>query len=416
MADPIYELENASALRDHPDAELDWLDVALVVSKRRRFVAKVTLICLVLAIAAAFILPAKYTATARVLPPNSSQSSAAMLMNSITSSGMGGSASSMLGGALGVKNPSDVYVAMLKSDTLADRLIDRFNLKKVYWLGGNGSYTETRKKLEKRTDISTGKEGVITIEVEDRSPERARDLAQGYVDELFKLAGSLTVSEGGQRRAFYEKQLVDEKNKLADAEIELKKVQQQTGMIVPSDQARAIIEGVARVRAMISAKEVQIGAMRAFATEQNPEVLQAQRELSELRGQLVKLERDQPGADGSSIVSTGRVPESALEFIRKYRDYKYHETIYELLAKQFELAKLDEAKDYAALQVLDAPKAPDERSKPPRALIVALGLLAGLVAGTVLSVVQEKRALNPTAPGWQKWRKISSYWRKQDRA
>lgn len=396
------------------NADVDWLDLAVVLSKHRVSILKAMLIGLVLATIAAFILPAKYTAKGQVLPPSGAPNIANMLMGQMASGNgaMGGAASSMLTGALNIKNPSDLYVAMLKSRTVADAIITKFNYRKG--LFGEESWEDTRKRLEKRTDISVGKEGVITIEFEDRSPERSRQVVQAYIDELFKLSETVSVSEAGQRRIFFDKQLLAEKDQLANAEIELKKVQQSTGLIVPSEQARASIEGVARVRAMVSAKEVQIAAMQHFASANNPELQQAQQELSALHAQLSKLERGQPGldADPSSIVAPGKVPESSLEFIRKYRDFKYHETIYELLAKQLELARLDEAKDYAALQVLDLPVTPDKRSKPYRSAIIALGGLAGLVGAAVYSIYKEKSTDPDRSSGWQRWEVVKSYWQR----
>ena len=396
------------------NADVDWIDLAVVLSKHRIAIFKTGAVGLLLATIVAFVLPAKYTAKGQVLPPSGSANIANMLMGQMAGGGgaMGGAASSMLSGALNVKNPSDLYVAMLKSRTIGDAIITKFNYRKG--LFGEESWESTRKKLEKRTDISVGKEGVITIEFEDRSPERARAVVQEYIDQLFKLSETVNISEAGQRRAFFDKQLLAEKDQLTNAEIELKKVQQATGLIVPSEQARASIEGVARIRGMISAKEVQIAAMQHFASANNPELQQAQQELGALRTQLSKLEHGQPGVDAetTSIVAPGKVPESSLEFIRKYRDFKYHETIYELLAKQVELARLDEAKDYAALQVLDPPVTPDTPSKPFRSLIMALGALAGLIAAAVYWIYQEKAA-DPTRSGnWQRWEVVKSYWQR----
>lgn len=396
------------------NADVDWIDLAVVLSKRRIAIFKTGAIGLLLATIVAFVLPAKYTAKGQVLPPSGAPNIANMLMGQMASGGgaMGGAAGSMLTGALNIKNPSDLYVAMLKSRTIADAIITKFNYRKG--LFGEESWENTRKKLEKRTDISVGKEGVITIEFEDRSPEKARAVVQEYIDQLFKLSETVNISEAGQRRAFFDKQLLAEKDQLTNAEIELKKVQQATGLIVPSEQARASIEGVARIRGMISAKEVQIAAMQHFASANNPELQQAQQELSALRSQLSKLERGQPGVDSesSSIVAPGKVPESSLEFIRKYRDFKYHETIYELLAKQVELARLDEAKDYAALQVLDAPVTPDTRSKPFRSLIMALGALAGLIVAAVYWIYQEKAADPTRSSNWQRWEVVKAYWQR----
>ena len=397
--------------------DVDWFDLAIVLSKHRKPILKAALIGLALSTIVAFILPAKYTAKGQVLPPSGNTNIANMLMGSMASGNgaMGGAASSMLSGALNIKNPSDLYVAMLKSRTVADAIITKFDYRKG--LLGTESWEDTRKRLEKHTDISVGKEGVITIEVEDRSPERARQIAQAYIDELFNLSETVSVSEAGQRRIFFDKQLLAEKDQLTNAEIELKKVQQATGLIVPSEQARASIEGVARIRGMISAKEVQIAAMQHFASANNPELQQAQQELAALREQLNRLERGQPGVDleGSSIVVPGKVPESSLEFIRKYRDFKYHETIYELLAKQVELARLDEAKDYAALQVLDTPVTPDKRSKPMRSGIIAIGTLLWLLAASVYWIYREKSSHPDRSAAWQRWEVVKSYWQRGSR-
>jgi uncharacterized protein involved in exopolysaccharide biosynthesis len=305
---------------------------------------------------------------------------------------------------------------MLKSRTLRDALIDRFKLKDLY---RTRNYADTRKKLEWNTDVTAGKEGVITLEFEDSDPKRAAAIAEGYLDELFKVSESIAAGEAGERRKFYERELEKQKNKLADAEVELKKVQQQTGLIIPSDQARAIIENVARLRGMVTAKEVQLGAMRAFATEQNPEYVQTERELAELRAQLSKLEKSPGGgpmSEGDLMVPTGKVPESALQFIRTYRDFRYQETLYELLAKQYEIARLDEARDYAPVQVLDHAVEPDKRSKPHRLLIIALSTLAGFVLGCWFSLVQEGRDQRAgSAYHRQKWELIRSYWRRGER-
>ena len=416
MRETIYndvEAPREPAPQRRLHADVDWLDLAVVLSKHRKSILKATLIGLVLSSIVAFIIPSKYTAKAKVLPPSNSPNVANMLMGSLANGtgAMGGAASSMLTGAMNLKNPSDIYVAMLRSRTVADAIINKFDYRKIY---GYSSYEDTRKKLEKKTDISVGKEGVIDIEFEDRDPERARAVAQAYIDELFKLSEDVNISEASQRRVFFEKQLLSSKDQLANAEIELKKVQQTTGMIVPTEQARASIEGVARIRGMISAKEVQIAAMQHFASPNNPELQQAQQELSALRAQLGKLERGQPGQDieGSPIVATGKVPESSLEFIRKYRDFKYQETIYELLSKQVELARLEEAKDYAALQVLDSPVKPDKPSKPERALLIAIGTVVWLIGACVYWIYKEKSTDPDRSSGWQRWEVVKSYWQR----
>ena len=186
-----------------------------------------------------------------------------------------------------------------------------------------------------------------------------------------------SITNSAQRRLFLGRQLANAKEKLASAEINLKKTQEKTGVIQLSAQGKVIIEAVARLRAEIAAKEVQIGAMKSFAAERNPELTRAQRELAGLLKQLKKLERDHSNSEGDVLVPAGRVPEAALEYIRKARDVKYYETLYQLLAKQYEIARLDEANAPSLIQVLDKAVPPDKRSKPKRVLIV---LIASLMA------------------------------------
>ena len=394
-----------SELFQSPPDELTFLDILIALVRHGKNIAKAVGAATLAALIIAFILPAKYEAGAKFLPPSQNQGSAGMLLSQLA--GVSGAAS-LMSGALNIKNPSDVYVAMLKSRTIQDRLIDKFDLRKLY---GKRTYTDARKKLEDNTDITTGKEGVITLKVEDRDPKRAKALADAYVTELLSLSETLAISDASQRRKYFERELEQEKGRLADAEVELKKTQQSTGMIVPTEQARAVVGGIAQVRGMIAAKEVQIAAMRGYATEQNPQLAQAQRELQGLREQLRQMEKDQPG-DTGSLVPVGKMPEASLEFLRKYRDFKYHETLYELIAKQYELARLDEAKDVALIQVLDSPVEPDKRSKPLRAVIISLtAVISFLLAWCVACLVEYWRLRTLSASEAQKLGLLKNAWR-----
>jgi uncharacterized protein involved in exopolysaccharide biosynthesis len=279
-----------------------------------------------------------------------------------------------------------MYVGILKSRTIADNIIARFALDKLY---GTETQTDTRNVLAGVTNLIAGKDGLITIEVDDKDPERAAALANAYVDELHRLTESLAVTEAAQRRLFFEKQLKEAKENLANAEAALQKTQEQTGLIRLDEQGRAIIEAVARLRAQIAAKEVQLAAMRSFATQNNPEYVLAREELSGLRVELSKLEKAGGASVGDIFVPTGRVPEVGLEYVRKLRDVKYFETMFELLAKQYELAKADEAKDSSVIQVLDRAIPPDKKSKPLRRQIVILAAFFGLLVAAVAVLGRE---------------------------
>jgi uncharacterized protein involved in exopolysaccharide biosynthesis len=280
-------------------------------------------------------------------------------------------------------------------------LIGRFDLRHVY---RDKKMSDARRDLEGASSIVAGKEGFVGISVEDKDPRRAPMIANAYVEELRRLTQDLAVTEAGQRRVFYERQLELAKNNLADAEQALKETEQKTGLIQLDGQAKVIIESVVKLRALMAAKEVQLHTMRLFSTEQNPDVRMDEQELSGLRAQLARLEKrsgrskvsavgEADGAAGSGMgnvqVPAGNVPEAGLQYVRKLRDVKYAETMFELLAKQYEAARLDEAKTAAVIQVLDPAIEPDRKSSPHRVLIVVIASLFGLVASGLYVLLAE---------------------------
>jgi uncharacterized protein involved in exopolysaccharide biosynthesis len=215
------------------------------------------------------------------------------------------------------------------------------------------------------------------ITVTDHDPNRASNLANGYIDELHQLNSTLAITEAAQRRVFFDQELATEKNALANAEEDLKATQQKTGLIQLSGQSQEIIQNIAQTRAEISSREVQLQALKTFATEQNPEAVRVQEEINTLRGQLASLENSQRRMlPGDINVPAGQVPEATLEYERKFREVHYHEALYELLTNQYEAARIDEAKSAPLIQVVDRAVPPERKSGPHRALI-ALG--AGFV-------------------------------------
>jgi uncharacterized protein involved in exopolysaccharide biosynthesis len=371
---------NESQFHNRAAKEIEPLSLLIALARHKRLLLGLPMSAAVAAIVVTLLMPNVFTATARILPPQSNASSAAGLLGQLAAiSGAGGIIPA-------VKNPIEIYVGMLKSRTIADRLIERFNLMDLY---RTETLVETRLALSDVTVITPGKDGIITIEVDDEDPKRAAEIANAYVIELEKLNETLALTEASQRRLFFEKQLKQAKETLASAEIELKKTQEKTGLIKLDDQGRAIIEAVAQLKAQVFAKEVQLGALKSFATERNPELIRAQEELQALRTQLRKMERDKVAGEGEVLLPTGRVPEAGLEYIRRLRDVKYHETLFELVAKQYELARLDEAKEASVIQVVDKAVMLDRKSKPKRALIILLtGVVAGLLA-ILIALIRE---------------------------
>lgn len=356
------------------ESTFGMIEAVTVIARRKKMVIGTTLLVAVTTAVGSLFIPNVYTGTSQIMPPQSQSGAAAFL-------GQLSSLSGAVGQSLGVKNPNDTYVAMLNSRTVSDNLVRRFDLANVY---DKTSPTDIRTELALATSIFSGKDGIITIQVDDKQPARAAQLANGYVEELHKLTQVLAVTEASQRRLFFEKQLLIAKQGLANAEVALKQVQVKTGLIQLTGQADVIIRTVAELKAQIAAKEVVLGSMRTFATANNPEYIRLQRELSELTAQLRKLETGTNAGNGDVSVPTSKVPEAGLEYIRKVRDVKYYETIFELLAKQFEIAKIDEAKQSSVIQILDTAVVPDKKTKPGRTVLVGIiTLLALLMACAV---------------------------------
>jgi uncharacterized protein involved in exopolysaccharide biosynthesis len=367
-AEPVTTEESASASRSQTDVSL--LDITVLLVAHKRFIMRFTLGAAVLAIVIAFLLPVRYEAKIVLLPPQQNSSMASALLGQMGNLGALGSLGSLtsLTGGLGIKNPADMYVSLLTSRTVEDAMIRRFDLMAEY---REKRMSDTRKEFERRTTAVAGtKDGLIRISVEDRDPKRAAELANGYVEEFRRLSASLAITEAARRRLFFAQQLQEAKDNLTSAEEAMRKTQQSTGVLQIDSQARSLIESVAILRAQVVAKEVQIQSMRSFAAEDNPGLILAKQQLAALQAQLEHLAGSQHDTGSGINLSKGRVTEAGMEYIRRYRDLKYNETVFELLAKEFEVAKLDEAREGALIQVVDAAVPPDQKSSPHRTLIV----------------------------------------------
>lgn len=361
----------ASAIPSEPH-ECHVLDLLIILSRRKRVIVRTTLAAAMLAAIVSLLLPNRYTATANILPPQQSPSLAASMIGQL---GALGPMAALAQKDLGLKNPNDLYVGMLRCRTVEDALIRRFDLLRVY---RDKRMSDARRDLESASSIVLAKEGFISISVEDKDRSRAPQIANAYVEQLRKLTQDLAVTEAGQRRVFFERQMEVAQNNLADAEQALKQTEQKTGLIQLDGQAKAIIESVVKLQAAIAAKEVELHAMRLFSTEQNPDVKLGEQQLSGMRAQLARMERESSGP-GSVQVPVGNVPEAGLQYVRKVRDLKYAETIWELLTKQYEAARLDEAKTAAVIQVLDPAIEPDRKSSPKRSLIILGAMVSGFL-------------------------------------
>ncbi len=352
-----------------PHSGIDGMELLLILSRRKKTILQATIAVAAITAIVMFLIPNTYTATATIVPPEQKQSTLGAMLGQI------GSIAGLSDSDLGLKNPGDLFIGMLHSRTIQDRLIDKFDLRKVYRVK---RYQDARKKLDARSYIVAEKEGLISISVDDHDPSRAAAMANAYVEELHTMNSQLAISEAGQRRLFYEEKVNAERDALSLAEVQLKQAEEKTGLLQPEAQARVIIQSVADMRAQVAELEVQIEAMRTYATKDNPELRRAEQQLAGLRAQVAKMEHNtgEPG-NGDLELPTRKLPQAELEYLRRARDLKYHEALYEFLGKQLEAARIDEAKDAVVVQVVDKAVAPERKSGPHRLTII---LMAALVA------------------------------------
>lgn len=362
---------------------IDLGPVLKTLYRGRKTLVLVTSVVFVIAIAAAYLLPPGYTSTASFIPPNTGSSSgAAALAGQISQlSGLGAGA---LGG---VKSPSDLYVGILKSRSIASEIVKRFDLKRAYKAKRE---SQAEKALASNSKFEVGtKDPIVTISVTDKSPARAHDLTNAYLDALTDKNGQLALTESSQRRLFFEQQLAKEKDNLENAEVALKETEEQTGLISPAGQTSSEIQIIAQTRAQISVRQVELSALRLSSTEENPDVIRLQSEISDLQNQLTKL---QTGTSShlSGAIPTSKVPELELDYVRKEREVKYHEALFEMLFKQYEAARIDEAHNAPLVQILDPASYPDAKSSPPRKLIVLGGLILGCMIGSAWVLLRSR--------------------------
>lgn len=363
--------------------DIDIIEILLILSKNKTKIILFTFIFSLLGFFISLMIPNIYRANTKLLPPQQSQSSASAMLSQL--SGLAGGA----GAALGIKNPNELYISLLKSRKITDKIIERFDLKSRY---DNKSQDLTRNQLINNSFITSGKDGIISIDVDDKDPKIAAQIANAYVEELTALTSKFALTEAAQRRAFYEKQLILAKDKMIAAENLLSNNIPNTGLISVDGQSKAVIETTAKLRANISAKEIQLKAMQAFITPNSTQFKQAFQELSGMKDELSKLESGPTNTgDLKSTNKTSKNPNfdslnsNGANNFQLLRDVKYYQMLYEMLTKQFEIARLDEAKDTPIIQVLDPAVEPEKKYKPQRILISFVSGFFGLIIAVFFS-------------------------------
>lgn len=380
------------------DDEINLLDLLQTIVDNLRLLILGPLAVGVTALGISFLIKPTFTAETSFLPPQQQQGMAASMLASL------GALGGLAGAATGLKNPADQYVAFLKSNSVEDALIDRFKLMERY----DAEYRQNaRQTLEANVKIASGKDGLITVSVDDTDPQMAADIANAHVQELTQLMGRLAVTEAQQRRQFFEKQLQQTQDKLTQAERELKKTGVSSDVLKASPESA--VAAVAALQAQVTAQEVKLGAMRGYLAESAPDFKQALTELANLRAQLAKQSQDSSSPASSSKGQGG----DKGDYVSKYREFKYQETLFELFAKQFEMAKVDESREGATIQVLDKAQPPELKSKPKKALIAILATLAtGFALLLFVFIRQALRNASQDSESAQKLQALQASWRK----
>jgi tyrosine-protein kinase Etk/Wzc len=367
------------------------LDFAIVLAKHKKVLVGLPLAAALIAIAFTLSKPDIYTGNTKVLPPPTRPTAQLDALAGLT------------GGIPGLRSPTELYVGMLKSRTVADKMIERFDLNKIY---GQNRQSNTRRQLEGVTQIITGKDGIIVIEVDDKDPKLAAALANGYVEELIKFTTGLAITAASQRRRFLEQQHAQVRESLSKAEKAAYSALEKGGLANVDAQSRGMLELTARLRAQISAKEIEISAMRAFATDQNADLLRNQQELVAMRRQLAGIE----GATDPRGKGQDAPDARGLENVRLLREVKYYEILNDLLAKHYELARIDEASTVGVIEVIDRAIEPDRKSKPNRRRTVLLTtFIAGLLGVLWAFLVEATERARKNPHQVERWRTLKNH-------
>jgi len=336
----------------------------------------------------AFIIPSRYSSTARLMPPDNNQAASGLAaVAAMVSSSAGSAAGGLANEVLGVKNTSDIFSGILSSRTVQDALIQQFNLKKVYW---DRRIEDAREDLSKHTDLDVErKTQIVSITVTDRNPQRATAMAQAYVDQLNRLVALLSTSSARRERIFLEGRLQAVSSDLENAEKQFSQFASKNSALDIKEQGKAMMQAAAVLQGQLIAAQSELEGLRQIYTDNNVRVRSVRARIGELQRQLEKI-----GGKGEDVSENGLPNDALYPSIRKlpvlgvtwtdlYRQTKVQEAVFETLTKQYELAKVQEAKEIPTVKVLDAPSVPEKKVFPPRMLIILLGTALSFIAAVV---------------------------------
>ncbi len=388
---------NANPSAPMPDEdEISLLDLATALGEEKATLFAIPFITTVVAVVMSLQMTPIFTAKTVVMPPQQQQSGAAAALASL------GGLAGLAGAAGAIKSPDDMYVALLGSESLQNRIIAELKLQERF---ESKTLTETRSALKGQVRFASDKKsGLLSIEADDKDPAFAAELANRHVVELSAMLGRLAVTEAQQRRQYYEQQIQQTQDKLALVEVAFRAAKEKSGMQVTSVLAETGVRASAELRGQIASREVQLQAMSRFATSQNPDIQRIASELSALRSQLSKTEQ----GSGESKVAASPLHQEA---VKSFRDVKVQEAMLEVLIRQYELARVDEAKEGPLIQQVDVAMPPERKSKPKRAQIVLVAAFAGLFLGVLVAFVRRalKKAQSDPASAGQ-WLALKKAW------
>jgi len=372
------------------EEEINLLDLWRVLVRRRKLIVAIVGTAFVLSIVVALLLPKVYSSTVSILPPQQDSMSSAMGLGALSQmpGGMGA-----LSGLLDIKTPADLWVGILKSNTVMDAMIDRFDLKTLY---DKKTLDETRLNLKENYKILKAKEGIIALTVLDKDPKRSAQMANAFIEELDKLNTERGMSSGKRTRVFVERRLQETKEELSKSEEAVKLFLEKNKAIKLDDQSKAIISAIGDVKGVLMAKQVELQTFLSFATPTHPQAQLLRVEVEGLEQKMRELEEGESGKRGSKniFIPTDKMPSLGLQYVRLLRTNKVQETLYAFLTQQYETARIQEAKDSSTVQVLDIAKAPERKTKPKRALIVLLSTFTALFLSIFIVFIIESLEKN----------------------
>jgi uncharacterized protein involved in exopolysaccharide biosynthesis len=363
--------------------EISIAELGMVIWQRRRWLAKVIGLGVLVAVGIALLIPNQYTSTAQLMPPDAQSLSSPSMLNALA--GTGSISSSLSGGLMSTRTPGATFIGILDSQTAQDDIINRFDLRRVYH---RKFYFDTRKILTERTAIVEDKKsGIISIAVTDRDPNRARDIAKAYIEELDKLVNSLSTSSARREREFLEQRLKSIKSDLDASSVELSQFSSRNATMNPQSQGQALFESATRLQGELITAQSELSGLKAMYSDDNVRVRGARARIDELQSQLRKMSGVGDNVNGADLKadqllpSVRKLPLLGFTYYDLYRQVTMQDTIYQTLTKQYELAKVQEAKEIPPIKVLDEPDVPERKSSPHRAIIVVLGFLLSAFAG-----------------------------------